>query len=1380
MKTPEQNQAKRSSDNRRRLDRLPVSLDATLDTPEGESISGTISDFCRAGVYFRFARQNRPGRQLPPLPGSDTQISFSTGRGKQARRYALTCRVAHISETGIGLFIPSMPLACYQALGRDHAATNTARAIPAGEADFDLLRQCHERTRAAIPDLLQDVFARLDTFLSGARLEISFMEHARYDHAEQIFKTRRPSIEAHFMAQLGATLLAIEEGREPTETEAREVEELSLVEDVQFEDWLARTTVTTQVEARLDQDLGLLHIGYGSAAGVALSRKFLPFGPETLSRCFGHAIAELDIQPDIRQLAYKALSATLRIKLPALYNDLAKILAPLHAVPSKRIIHKYATPATASQAPTEPNRGQATHVASSDASTRTQDLPEINHLLEKLIGDTSPGKIGALPGQDGQEVIPYNLGNILMALNQPSAQNRLAGEPTRTRAAAPDRLPMEPAASELWPSQSNYANLIQVAQEVHSAFRQLASHPERPAPSGDASAGSRAYSGPPPTQHDLLAALDRLPANTPGDAGKAPVPLALRLNSHLGRVLPAPLPPQEKNALDTIVRILDMAGAEQPVTSQIEALLRALERPLLKLSITDADFLTAPHHQAKRMVSLLDQYAIAANDLGQFFDPKLQQFLSTLLERVVSRADTDPTIFAKANGYLERMLTPIQAARRRRIALLQETCEGKERVRSARNRTNDMLEQLLGNRAVPVLLIHLLDLGWRHYLVLMELRQGINHPDWHRGKAALSLLLDWLGSPAGSDLPSARSSAELLTYIEQHLATVNVETTRVESLIETLADALADLRLGKAAKMVRVPNGRFQSKTLPSVAETTAFLDDLRIGTWWRFDQDGQTRPMQLIWLSQPPGLCAFSNRSATQKLELSLAELEHRCATGTALPSDSRDLPLIERTAQVIIDDAYTQLSHEVSHDPVTGLINRKGFMQKLQQLAALRDDQTHYVCILEFDQFRVIYNNCGVEAGEDLSRKLSAELAAQVGSDDIVAAFQDDLFALLIYRRNRIQILEFAGKLLKVFQNFRFDHGQERYSIGVNIGLAEYVSMHDSPEEVLKNADSACINARKAGRNRLQRFDPSNEQLRMQQFLMDLAGRIDQIVQEHGLYLRCQRVVPLDADAGLAPYHEILLGIRDRNEDIRPMKFLSAVERWQRGHEIDMWVIENTFAWIETHLAQFERSAGFAINLSPSSLASGDFQAYLHGKLDNAGFSLDKLAFEIAETSTLDTYRAAQEFIRLIRRFGCKCALDDVGSGFSSFAHLKNLRTDVLKIDGIFVKDCVNNPADLAMVNSMNEIGHALGMKTVAEYVESEEILEKLRTIGVDYVQGYALHKPIPLDQLVLDADPPEVAKVLPPMAARNTAFPTQLSETAARRHTWRNPNSGGLGKP
>ncbi|MBS0311812.1 MAG: EAL domain-containing protein, partial [Proteobacteria bacterium] len=394
----------------------------------------------------------------------------------------------------------------------------------------------------------------------------------------------------------------------------------------------------------------------------------------------------------------------------------------------------------------------------------------------------------------------------------------------------------------------------------------------------------------------------------------------------------------------------------------------------------------------------------------------------------------------------------------------------------------------------------------------------------------------------------------------------------------------------------------------------------------------------------------------------------------------------------------------------------------------------RTHAVGIIEFDQFRMIVNTCGEDVAEKLTRSLAREVGAHIGPDAVLASFRDDTFALMLPNCKRVEGCSAIDSLLDRVKDYSFQHGQHSYSIGFNVGITEFAPDRFSAAEAIRRADSACITAKSQGRNRMQIYDQASPQLQSQESLMDWAGRIDSFLKGSGLHLRCQQVMPLVGGNTRLPYYEVLLGIEgEGGVEILPGHFIPAVERLQRAHEVDIWVMRNVFEWIAANRSEFASVGGFAINLSATSLSNPEVMRYLQEMLPVSDFPTEKIIFEITESAAIESYGAAQDFIREIRRYGCKFSLDDFGSGFTSYAHLKNLRTDTLKIDGSFVKDMMQNSSDFAMVKSMNDIGHSLGLLTVAEYVESETTLEALREIGVDYVQGYAIHRPCRIDDIL-----------------------------------------------
>jgi diguanylate cyclase (GGDEF)-like protein len=491
---------------------------------------------------------------------------------------------------------------------------------------------------------------------------------------------------------------------------------------------------------------------------------------------------------------------------------------------------------------------------------------------------------------------------------------------------------------------------------------------------------------------------------------------------------------------------------------------------------------------------------------------------------------------------------------------------------------------------------------------------------------------------------------------------------------------------------------------------------------------------MQLIWMSNPPGRYAFVNRSATRRQEMIWAEFVKGEREGSVQEGLDKALSVFDRSESNMVDSVYRELRRVSTRDPITRLRNRKAFMESLRTLSdgGRSDGRRHALGVIQFDQLRVVWHKYGLEARDALLRELATEIIKLLRPDDVMAALGDGSLAVHFPDCDAANARQASERILDWIRSYRFKQADASLSVGANIGLMDFVPGDIDPDTVLVNADSACLQAAASGRNTVELFRSADEGS-SNQTLLRWAGRIDEILDRNGMYLRCQLVQPLDPDSGLSPYYEILLGVHDPNGiDVGPQPFIQAVELSNRVHDVDIWVFDNAFKWIRANPEAFARTGGFSLNLSALSMRRPEVLGFLHRELGAGALPTHKISFEITETGTIGSYAAAQDFMNQIRGYGCKFSIDDFGSGFASYAHLKNLRTESLKIDGIFVKEMLANPADAAMVRSMCEIGHSLGMRVVAEYVATEEILDAVRRIGVDYAQGYALHKPMLLDKL------------------------------------------------
>jgi len=428
-------------------------------------------------------------------------------------------------------------------------------------------------------------------------------------------------------------------------------------------------------------------------------------------------------------------------------------------------------------------------------------------------------------------------------------------------------------------------------------------------------------------------------------------------------------------------------------------------------------------------------------------------------------------------------------------------------------------------------------------------------------------------------------------------------------------------------------------------------------------------------------------------------------------------------------------QIAYQASHDALTGLVNRSQFDIYIQQAVdnVQTKQQTDVLCYLDLDQFKVVNDTCGHLAGDELLRQLGHLLKLQIRRGDILGRLGGDEFGILMHHCSLDDAYQACTKLKTVIQDFQFGWEDRSYSVGVSIGLAPINHCCSNAVDVLKEADAACYAAKEHGRNRVHIFRPDDEELALRQGEMQWVEKIRQGIELNQFVLYGQLIVPIEKK-GEGLHFETLIRYRDENGRIVPPgAFLSAAERYNIASLLDKWVIEHLFDWLAHHPDFLTQLSVCSVNLSGLSMSDETMMDFIDKMFEQYAIPTHKICFEVTETAAIDNLTYAMEFIQHWRQRGCSFSLDDFGSGLSSFAYLKNLPVDYLKIDGLFVKDILDDPVDLAMVKSINEVGHVMSKKTIAEFVENQQILDLLNTLGVDYAQGYGLAKPVPLDELL-----------------------------------------------
>lgn len=435
-------------------------------------------------------------------------------------------------------------------------------------------------------------------------------------------------------------------------------------------------------------------------------------------------------------------------------------------------------------------------------------------------------------------------------------------------------------------------------------------------------------------------------------------------------------------------------------------------------------------------------------------------------------------------------------------------------------------------------------------------------------------------------------------------------------------------------------------------------------------------------------------------------------------------------------------QLSWQATHDALTGLVNRREFEHLLQGMidSAAEDGKHHAVLFMDLDQFKVVNDTCGHMAGDELLRQLVAVFVARSRDSDVVARLGGDEFGMLLYGCPLEPALRLANEVREAVQEFRFMWQDKSFEIGVSIGLVEITAGSGNLAAVMSNADAACYAAKEGGRNRVHVYQEDDTDLLRRHGEMQWISRITKAFEEDRFRLYYQEIIAVMPHQNGFQHFEVLLRMLDENgEVIPPGVFIPAAERYNLMPTVDRWVIRTLLSsrseeWRRLWEEHAGREETFpilcAVNLSATSLNDEMFLAFLKEQIEYYGMPPQALCLEITETAAIANLNKASHFMHELSRLGCRFALDDFGSGMSSFAYLRDLPVHYLKIDGAFVRAMDQNLVNHAMVEAIARIASVMGIETVAEFVEDPALIEKLAVLGVDYAQGYGIHKPAPME--------------------------------------------------
>ncbi|UDL05584.1 DUF1631 family protein [Marinobacter sp. CA1] len=783
---------------------------------------------------------------------------------------------------------------------------------------------------------------------------------------------------------------------------------------------------------------------------------------------------------------------------------------------------------------------------------------------------------------------------------------------------------------------------------------------------------------------------------------------------------------EQQDALDVVDRFFSSISESPRINEAVQRHLKQLEVPVLKVVLRDRSFFDDENSPVRGVLNRLAQLSVK----GGRINPVTQRRIDELVQQIATNFEQDTGVFEHVVHELDTLIERQNLVYRRNVERVTAASEGAQKVAESKTAVAEALDQRLAGRRVPRVIVSLLDGGWRDLLSLTWIRQGADSQLWEDYLAVIDLLIAF-----GEDPDSDINLPELLRLIQDGLASISSNHLPPSQIRDQLKQFL-----------VRKPDQDVEYVDMPEAESSQGAADDggngehslvrwlhraqqLRTGDWLRDQESAETAQyIRLVWVAREFSRFVFVNHQGMRVVELDLEELARRMKAGRIVPDSQYDRPLVDESIDRMVRKVYDQLSWASTHDELTGLLARREFERLLEQQLERHEDE-RFLVQLDLRQFRLLNDTAGYQAGDGALRQVAEILQARVDGGMPLARFGSNEFAWLLPAEQAETVTE---QIIRDIEALELVHSGRRYQLSACAGLAAPLPSLSTPERWLRAVDDACKSAKRLGDGRLAYYAANEtEQNRQEQIAAKLAslGNLD----EERMLLRCQKIIPLHPGARMGAQYEVLISMYDDAGNlITGSDFVRAAERYNRMQAVDRWVVGHMLDWLRESDVRAEQLGGVCINLSGYSLNDESLLEFIYDKLSQKDAPIERLWFEITEAAAINDLPGVAEFIREMKELGCRFCLGNFGSGPNSYQLLRSLPVDLIKLDGAFTSQVTSSQTDRAIVASMVEMAHYMKREVIATQVESREILDGLRQLGVDYAQGYVIEKPRLLDRL------------------------------------------------
>lgn len=1080
-----------------------------------------------------------------------------------------------------------------------------------------------------------------------------------------------------------------------------DISSLSLVSKDEFEDWLTANVAVKYLEAELGYEMNEVRLILGFLKTTNYDSKDNPLSPNIIFRSLKSSIDTLEIPTAPQAIIYKVFSRQFKQPLCDVYKSII-ILCQKEDLRYKPLIPRGGNGASSqSKQENEKDFQEDLHETEDAGNEQFSSGEQLNLTNNASSGDT-------LRSNQGQ---PYL--NIKGQLDADASKNftdeSSSGSQVQTLDTLSSLNTRVVGGGSL--SQHNHVQLTKDSAYLISAISQLQQAHIQTDNLGDQKLRAWLESG-----------LSECP-NVKCDIGN-----------------------QESQLIDVTDRFFEVIIDKVGVSGLLKKWLEKLKVTILKVVLRDKTFFSDVSHPARQMLNKLAK--LASTDRADH--KRLEKVLDRFIDRVVVEYDDDEHAVEKILEELDQLLERQALAQKRNSERIARTYEGKQKVADARYKVVKDISNLVSDSSVPVVVLELLDkAGWREHLALISVRDGHDSEEYEEVYKVVDLLLSWLGPESkGSDkwaieLEMELEAPSLIDLIKKELGVSGL--IGYESIIKHLEDCLFN-----DAQPIMVKVDQYEWPFDKSEKEIEELRPDqtldsqssywhkrilaMKVGDWIEIkDEKGRQKCMRLAWAGRTSFRFVFVDSQGMKDEDVSLDQLVQLFKDNRAGFVEHEDVPLVDQGLHQMVQSVYEELATQSSCDVLTGLLNRQAFERALQQCVsgAVTKKTKAALLYIDLDKFSLTNASYGHHAGDALLKHVAQLIKAEALEGAYCGRLGGNEFGMILSQCSLETSKDIARQICELIENTPYNWEDNHITSTVSIGIADFDIETDSSDTLMRKAGLACEAAKQHGRNTVLVYQAKDDDQKKRQDMLKWVHILDGDLDEL-LTLRCQEIRPIDLNGREKAHYEILLGVKQGGQILPPALLIEAAEHFNKMSKVDRWVIHNVLYWLEENPTLAAKSSGFSINLSGNSLNDDSFLEFVLGQFAVSAVAPEMICFEITETAAITNLSDACEFIRVLKRAGCKFALDDFGSGMSSYAYIQKLPVDYIKIDGIFIRNIANSVQDQALVKSINELAHFLGMKTVAEFVESHDILKVLRDIGVDHSQGFGIKKPTLLTEL------------------------------------------------